>query len=175
MFFWTFFAFSVIQQMLAVWSLVSLRFLNPACTSGSLQIGRLLEPTENFEHYFASMWNDCSCAVVWPFFGTALLLIGMKTNLFQSCGHCWVFQICWHIECSTWTPSSVCCSPLCLCIDQLRKTFLSLLAVLWNPAFRWMYLSFSPLPLTSLLISAICKTSSDNHFTFLYFFFLGMI
>ena len=25
----------------------------------------------------------------------------MKTNLFQSCGQCWVFQICWHIECST--------------------------------------------------------------------------
>ena len=25
----------------------------------------------------------------------------MKTDLFQSCGHCWVFQICWHIECST--------------------------------------------------------------------------
>ena len=22
----------------------------------------------------------------------------MKTDLFQSCGHCWVFQICWHIE-----------------------------------------------------------------------------
>ena len=22
----------------------------------------------------------------------------MKTDLFQSCGHCWVFQICWHNE-----------------------------------------------------------------------------
>ena len=32
--------------------------------------------------------------------------IGMKTDLFQSCGHCWVFQICWHIECSTFTASS---------------------------------------------------------------------
>ena len=31
----------------------------------------------------------------------------MKTDLFQSCGHCWVFQICWHIECSTFTPSSI--------------------------------------------------------------------
>ena len=30
----------------------------------------------------------------------------MKTDLFQSCGHCWVFQICWHIECSTLTASS---------------------------------------------------------------------
>ena len=30
----------------------------------------------------------------------------MKTDLFQSCSHCWVFQICWHIECSTFTASS---------------------------------------------------------------------
>ena len=30
----------------------------------------------------------------------------MKTELFQYCGHCWVFQICWHIECSTFTASS---------------------------------------------------------------------
>ena len=30
----------------------------------------------------------------------------MKTDLFLSCGHCWVFQICWHIECSTFTASS---------------------------------------------------------------------
>ena len=36
-----------------------------------------------------------------PFFG-----IGMKTDLFQSCGHWWVFQIFWHIECSTFTASS---------------------------------------------------------------------
>ena len=30
----------------------------------------------------------------------------MKTDLFQSCGHCCLFQICWHIECSTFTASS---------------------------------------------------------------------
>ena len=35
-------------------------------------------------------------SLVLPFFG-----IGMKTDFFQSCGHCWVFQIWWHIECST--------------------------------------------------------------------------
>ena len=29
----------------------------------------------------------------------------MKTDLFQSCGYCCVFQICWHIECSTFTAS----------------------------------------------------------------------
>ena len=36
-----------------------------------------------------------------PFFG-----IGMKTDIFQSHGHFWVLQICWHIECSTWTVPS---------------------------------------------------------------------
>ena len=58
---------------------------------------------------------------------------------------------------------------------SLRKTFLSLLAVLWNSAFKWVYLSFSPLTFTSLVFSAICKASYDNQFAFLYFFFLGMV
>ena len=55
---------------------------------------------------------------------------------------------------------------------SLRKAFLSLLAIIWNSAFRCVYLSFSPLPLTSLLFSAICKASSDNYFAFLHFFSL---
>ena len=55
------------------------------------------------------------------------------------------------------------------------KTFLSFLAIFWNSVFRWVYLSFSSLPFTSLLFSAICKASSDNHFVFLYFFFLGIV
>ena len=34
----------------------------------------LLKPgLENFEHYFASMWDECNCAVVWTFFGIVLL------------------------------------------------------------------------------------------------------
>ena len=36
-------------------------------------------------------WIEHSLAL--PFFG-----IGMKSDLFQSCGHCWVFQIFWHVE-----------------------------------------------------------------------------
>ena len=28
---------------------------------------------ENFEHYFTNMWDECNCAVVWIFFGTAFL------------------------------------------------------------------------------------------------------
>ena len=56
-----------------------------------------------------------------------------------------------------------------------RKAFLSLLAILWNSAFKWVYLSFSPLPLASLLFSVIYTASSDNHFAFLHFFFLAMV
>ena len=51
---------------------------------------------------------------------------------------------------------------------SLRKAFLSLLAVLWNSAFRWVYFYFSPLLLAFLLSSAICKSSSDKHFAFLF-------
>ena len=35
--------------------------------------------------------------------------------------------------------------------------------------------SLSPLAFTSLLSSAICKASLDNHFAFLHFFFWGMV
>ena len=58
----------------------------------------------------------------------------MKTDLFQSCGHCWVFQICWHIDCSTFTASSfriwnsstgIPSPPLALFVVMLSKTRLT--------------------------------------------------
>ena len=58
----------------------------------------------------------------------------MTTNLFQSCGHCWVFQICWHIEYSTFTGSSfriwnsstgIPSPPLALFIVMLSKAHLT--------------------------------------------------
>ena len=57
---------------------------------------------------------------------------------------------------------------------SLRKAILSLLAILWNSAFKWAYFSFPALLFASLLFTAICKASSDSHFTFLHFFYLGM-
>ena len=57
-----------------------------------------------------------------------------------------------------------CISLFCL----LRNAFLYLLDIFCNSAFRCVYLSFPPLPLSSLLFSAICKASSDNHFAFLF-------
>ena len=88
-FFFFFFAFS--KSSLNIWKFTVHVLLKPGF--------------ENFEHYFASMWDilvrwfEHSLAL--PFFG-----FGMKTDLFQSCGHCWVFQICWHIKCNTFTASS---------------------------------------------------------------------
>ena len=93
-------------------------------------IRALLKPgLENFEYYFTSARDECNCAVVWAFFG-----IGMKTDLFQSCGHCWVFQICWHIECSTFTAPSfrirntstgIPSHPLALFVVMLSKAHLT--------------------------------------------------
>ena len=62
------------------WRILSITFL--ACGMSAI--------VQEFEHSLAL-----------PFFG-----IGMITYLIQSCGHCWVFQMCWHIECSTFTASS---------------------------------------------------------------------
>ena len=202
----------------------------------------------------------------------------MKSDLFQSCGCCCIFQICCHIECSTFTASSFrtwnssmgipspplalflvmlpkaswlrisgcldlgewshhcgylghedlfCIVLLCICCHlflissasimsipflsfiepifawnvplvsliflkrslvfpiplfssislhwSLRQAFLSLLVILWNSAFRCLYLSFCPLLFASLLLTAVCKASSDNHFAFLHIFFLRMV
>ena len=93
--------------MLAIWSLDLLPFLNPACTSGISQ----------FTYCWSIAWRIWSIillayekrAIIWQFeyfLAVPFFEIGMKTDLFQSCGHCWVFQICWHLECSTFTASS---------------------------------------------------------------------
>ena len=58
---------------------------------------------------------------------------------------------------------------------SLRKAFLSLLTILWNFAFRCLYLSFPPLLFASFLFTAICKASSDGHFAFLHWFSMGMV
>ena len=107
MFSWNSLAFSMIQQMLAIWSLVPLPFLNPAWTFGSSRFtyccslaSRILSITLLMCEMSANVW-ELEHSLALPFFG-----IGMKTDLSQSCDHCWVFQMCWHIECSTFTASS---------------------------------------------------------------------
>ena len=41
---------------------------------------------ENFEHYFASVWDECKCAVVWTFFGIAFLWDWNEN---------WLFPVLW--------------------------------------------------------------------------------
>ena len=96
----------------------------------------LLKPgLENFEYYFASMWDEHNCVAVWTFFGIAFLWDCNENWLFQSCCHCWVFQICWHFECSTFTVSSfriwnsstgIPLCPLAFFIVRLHKAHLTL-------------------------------------------------
>ena len=122
--------------MLAIWSLVPLPFLKPTWTYRISQ----------FTYFWSLAWRILSMtllvhemsAIVWwfehslalPFFG-----IGMEIDLFQSCGYCWVFHICCHIECSTFTASSfriwnsstgTPSSPLALFIVMLPKAHLTL-------------------------------------------------
>ena len=47
----------------------------------------LLKPgLENFEHYFASMWDECNYAVVWTLFGIAFL---------RDSNENWPFPVLW--------------------------------------------------------------------------------
>ena len=51
----------------------SFAFSKSSLNSWKFSVHTLLKPNlKDFEHYF-SMWNEYSCAVVWTFFGTALL------------------------------------------------------------------------------------------------------
>ena len=61
--------------------------------------------------------------------------LGLESkHLFQYCGHCWVFQHCWHIECITFTASSfriwnsspgIQSPPLVLFVVMLHKSHLT--------------------------------------------------
>ena len=135
MFFWNCLAFLMSQQMLAICSLVPLLFLNPASTPGSSQ----------FIYGWSLTWTilritllACKTSAIMRQFEYSLALsffgVGMNTDFFQSCGHCWVFQICWHIEHSTLIASSfrirnsstgIASSPLALFIVMLPKVHLT--------------------------------------------------
>ena len=77
----------MIERTLAVWSLVPLPFSKSSLNIWKFMVHVLLKPDlEDFEYYFASMWDDCNCAVVWTFFGIALLWDWNKN---------WPFPVLW--------------------------------------------------------------------------------
>ena len=86
-----------------VGSLIShpLPFLNPAWTSGS----------SPFMYFWSLAWRILSitllaCEMSAAFSGIAFLWDWNENWPFPVYGHCRVFQICWHIDCSTFTASS---------------------------------------------------------------------
>ena len=90
-FFWNSLALSMIQRMLAIWSLVPPPFLNPAWISGS----------SRFTYWWCLAWRilsitllACEMSAIVSYSEHSLALpflgVGMKTDLFKSCGHCWV-------------------------------------------------------------------------------------
>ena len=125
----------MIPCILAICSLVPLPFLKAAGTSESSQ----------FTYCWSLAWRilsitllagEMSAMLRWFQHSLALTFfeIGMKTDLFQSCGHCSVFHIYWHIECSTFTTSSfriwnssarIPSPPLALFIVMLPKAHLT--------------------------------------------------
>ena len=137
----------MIQWMLAIWSLVPLPFLNPLLHL-EFSVHVLLKPSwKDFEHYLASMWNEHNCVVVCILLPLPFFEIGMNTDFFQSCGHCWVFQIRWYTECSTltalsfriWNSSTGIPSPsLALFIVIFPKTHLTLHSRMSGS--RWMFI-----------------------------------
>ena len=87
----------------------------------------------------------------------------MKTDFFQSCGHCWVFQICWHIDCNTLTSSfriwnsltGIPSPPLSLFVVMLPKTYLtSHSRIALGEWFTWSWLSGS---WSFLCSSSVCS------------------
>ena len=125
----------MIQQMLAILIFGSSAFPKTSLNIWKFTVHVLLKPSlQNSEHYFTSMWDECNCVVVRAFFGNAFLWDWYENWLFQSWGHCWVFQICWHIKCSIFTASSfriwnsstgIPSPPLALFIVMLSKVHLT--------------------------------------------------
>ena len=49
-------------------------FLKSSLNICKFSVHVLLKPgLENFEHYFAGLWDECNCALVWTFFGVVFL------------------------------------------------------------------------------------------------------
>ena len=122
----------------------------------------------------------------------------MKTDIFQSCGHCWVFQTCWHVECSIFTVSSfriwnsstgIPSPPLALIVVMLSKAHLTshsrMFGSRWviTPSWfsgLWRYFFYSSSIYSChffLISSASCfleESSSLSH-SIVFFYFFALI
>ena len=127
----------------------------------------MLNPSmQDFKHNLNSMGDAYNCPVVSTFFRLPFLGIGMRIDLVQSCGHCLVFQICWHIECSTLMASSL--RVLNSSTGILSHTLALLTAVLPKA-----HLTFSRMSGSRWLTTPSLSSSSSGSFLYgssMYFF-----
>ena len=127
----------IFDDPLDVGNLIS---LSSAFSKSSLYIWKfmvhiLLKPRfKNFVLYYASMWDECRCVVAWTFFGNAFLWDWNENWPFPLLWPLLIFQIFWHIECSTFTASflriwnsstGIASAPLTLLIVVLPKAHLT--------------------------------------------------
>ena len=108
MLFWNSFAFSMIQWMFGNLKFDFSAFSKLNLYTWKFSVHKLLKSSlKDFEHKFASMWNECNCTVVWTFYGIACLWNWDENCHFPVLGTLLsFFQICWHIECNSLTKSS---------------------------------------------------------------------
>ena len=80
------------KASLDIWKFLVLKMLKPSLQDFSMSL---------LAREMSAIIRCSAHSLVLSFLGT-----GMRIELFQPCGHCWVFQICWHIECNTLMASS---------------------------------------------------------------------
>ena len=106
-------------------------FSKPSLNIRKFTVHELLKP--GLENFWACVWAECNCVVVWAFFGIAFLWDWNENWPFLVLWPLLSFQICWHTECSTftasafriWNSSSGVPSPsLALWVVMLSKGFL---------------------------------------------------
>ena len=124
-------------------------FSKASLTIWKFTVQVLLKPgLENFEHYFASVWNECNCVVVWTLFGIVFLW-DWNNWLFPVLWPLLSFPNFWYIECSTFTASSfrtwnssagIPSSPLALFLVKLPKAHLTSHSRM--SGFRWVIRSY---------------------------------
>ena len=102
MFFCNALSLSMIRQRLSIWSLSASSFSKSILDIWKFLVCIILKPSMQVFKHDLTMWEMSAIAwwlahtLVLPFLG-----IGIMIDFFHSCGHCCIFQICWHVECNT--------------------------------------------------------------------------
>ena len=87
-----------------VGNLISVSFSSskPSLDTWKFLVCIMLKPNiQDFKHDLTSKMSSIVQCTFSHSLAVPYLGIGMRIDIFQSCDHCWVFQVCWHTECKT--------------------------------------------------------------------------